>query len=668
MTDKTLPTWWDRLINQHRQGVARVFILHGNVNDVVYYPDTKGKEPYRSRPKPFRDMLIYLLARRGQPLNKLSKSEFDEDKDRFVCVFYASPTIPLTLYYVVTDEDLNVHTLQRVYVDREKLRKYFYDIDKTTEPDAFLKGIPGEIESKKRDLQSTVIELLFELEPLLERSVPRWLQVVLILDFFEKITTQREKSSHYKAEEIIRRWALSDRIKRSPSMIIGLTVDVDALPQLLLKSDSQIQKIEIPVPGLKERFEFLRYWSKPIGTDKKLRIDIGDLQESTVKGSSPEFNINQEEDRPLMELAGLTKGFRLLNLEAMVRMSKAKTESGKIDQKIFKQHKANLINEESGQLLEEIQTKRDFDSIGGLEYAKDYFRQVADAIAQSQLDEKNLRYVPKGILLSGPPGTGKTILAEALASSSKMTLVRLGDIRGRFVGESERNMSNVLKLLVQLAPVIVFIDEIDQTIGRRGTSYEGDSGVSRRLFGKLLAFMGDNAHRGKVLWVGASNRPDLIDEAMISRFDTVIPILPPYEIEERKKILMAMERNVEGISYSEDVHQNIDDIAAKLRWNSGRAIETIVRKAAYLAKSETITKDHLLEAISLYKPNVNIKETDIQVVYALMAANFVDMIPQDISLYPERLRSFVKEALETRSNEPLERCLREIETGSIYAN
>jgi len=663
MRVETLPNWWHLLINQHEQGVARVFILHGNVNDIVYYPCDGSSDLYRSRPKPFRDMLIYLLAKRGHSINE---PDVNKNSGNVVFVFYASPTIPLTLYYLVLNQEYNQHTLERIYVDRRNLRSFFDKVGGSTGEEESLNKIRGSLESKKRDLQGHILELLFELEPLLERSTPKWLQVVLILDFFEKITTQHEKSPHYKAEEIIRRWALSDRIKRTSNIIIGLTVDLESLPPLLLKSDSQIQKIQIPIPGFKERYKFLCYWRNPIGTDKQLKIDIGDLTDIATRRASDSDTTEDDNDRSIKELAGLTKGFRLLNLEAMVRMSKAKTGSGKIDKKIFKQHKADLIREESGELLEEIQTRRDFDSIGGLEYAKKYFQQVAEAVAKSQSDEKHLRFVPKGILLSGPPGTGKTILAEALASTSKMTLVRLGDIRGQFVGESERNMSNVLKLLVQLAPVIVFIDEIDQTIGRRGAGYEGDSGVSRRLFGKLLAFMGDNTNRGKVLWIGASNRPDLIDEAMISRFDTVIPILPPYELDERKKILEAMEKNIEGIKYSEEVQNSIEEIAKKLKWNSGRAIETIVRKAAYLARSETVTKSALLEAISLYKPNVNIKETDKQVIYSLMASNFTDMIPNDVSLYPDRLRPYVGEALEKRSNEPLQKCLDLIDSGTIY--
>ena len=107
MIKERLPKWWYQLATQHRQGVGRIFVLHDNVNDVVYYPS--DDDLFRIRPHPFRDMLIYLLARQ----ERVDKS--DQLIQPFVPVFYCSPTIPLSLYHLKTDESTNSSILEYSY-------------------------------------------------------------------------------------------------------------------------------------------------------------------------------------------------------------------------------------------------------------------------------------------------------------------------------------------------------------------------------------------------------------------------------------------------------------------------------------------------------------------------------------------------------------------------
>jgi transitional endoplasmic reticulum ATPase len=657
MNDIMQPAWWKTLISQYQQGVGRVFVLHDNVNDVVYYPKFSDKDLYLSRPRPFRDMLIYFLA------DQLRGSvEENSEPLPFAPVFYASPTFPLTLFYLSYEDSISANMLKSVYVNQKKLSQEMTKI-RDLEGDkraGYIHSFPEKIRSSPASAinENNIASLFFTMSPYLEQFDNNWFPVIFVLDFFEKITTQSEQSANYVTEEIIRRWALSDKLKKSRNMIIGLTVDLNALPQLLRKSDSQIQKIQIPMPEREERRNFLTYWQDPIGYDNPLKIEISHLDPSKISspGQSPGFE-NQE--KQLDELAALTRGFRLLNLETMVRLAKVEGHEGKIDQSLFKRHKAKVIKEESFELLQEIPPKRGFEAIGGLGYAKDYFMGIAEQILKAQVDSAFERSIPKGILLVGPPGTGKTILAEALAAQGKMTLVRMGDIRGRYVGQSEQNMTRALRLLEELSPVVVFVDEIDQTIGRRTTGHEGDSGVNRRIFGKMLEFMGDNRYRGKILWIGASNRPDLLDEAMISRFDTVMAILPPYALEERMHILKVMANNV-NVAFSKDIHNNIESFAASVENLSGRAIETIVRKAADLAARDEVDAEHLEKAIALYKPNTDIQEIDTQTLHALIATNFMDMMPVHKEHYPARLWADVQEAIKQKSNLPLIRCLNQV--------
>src|SRR6185437_5183476 len=108
--------------------------------------------------------------------------------------------------------------------------------------------------------------------------------------------------------------------------------------------------------------------------------------------------------------------------------------------------------------------------IGGLEKLKEYLIQATQQMAQ----RGRTPLVPSGLLLAGPPGTGKTIIAEALATQSGFNLVKMRNIREKWVGNSERNLDLALNLLKDLHPVVVFVDEIDQAMGRRDTGQDGD--------------------------------------------------------------------------------------------------------------------------------------------------------------------------------------------------
>jgi len=116
-------------------------------------------------------------------------------------------------------------------------------------------------------------------------------------------------------------------------------------------------------------------------------------------------------------------------------------------------------------------------------------------------------------------------------------------IRDKWVGSSERNLDLVMSLLHDLYPVIVFIDEIDQAIGQRDTGQSGDSGVGARMFARILEEMSNPTNRGRILWVAATNRADIIDEALKRRFDRVVPLLAP-DVEESCRIFATMLRTI----------------------------------------------------------------------------------------------------------------------------
>jgi len=133
----------------------------------------------------------------------------------------------------------------------------------------------------------------------------------------------------------------------------------------------------------------------------------------------------------------------------------------------------------------------------------------------------------KGYLLCGPVGTGKTYLVECLAGEACVPIVKMKNFRDKWVGSSEGNLEKIFRLIHALGRCYVFIDEADQALGRRDSA-SGDSGVGGRIYSMLAEEMGSSTNRGRVIWVLASSRPDLIevDLKRPGRVDVKIPLFP----------------------------------------------------------------------------------------------------------------------------------------------
>jgi len=190
---------------------------------------------------------------------------------------------------------------------------------------------------------------------------------------------------------------------------------------------------------------------------------------------------------------------------------------------MVRKKKKDLLRQELVGLIEVIEPRFGLEEIGGLEPIKGYFSQIVKAIHAG--DDK---LVPRGITMMGPPGVGKTALAEALARDIGFNFVKLLNPRTKWVGESERNFFKALQSLRTLTPLVVVEDEADQSEHGRD-EYSGDTGVSNRLRQMRFEFTGDPAIRGKVLWIRITNRPDRLDQADLrsGRSSERIPFFMP---------------------------------------------------------------------------------------------------------------------------------------------
>jgi hypothetical protein len=198
--------------------------------------------------------------------------------------------------------------------------------------------------------------------------------------------------------------------------------------------------------------------------------------------------------------------------------------------------KKQLVESDCNGLIEFIESTRTLEDIQGQDKVKAWLRQDIKLWQAS-----DIAAMPKGYLVCGPVGTGKTFMVECLAGEAGVPVVKLKNFRDKWVGSTEGNLERIFRLLQALGRCYVFVDEADQAIGRRDSS-SGDSGISGRIYSMLAEEMGSSTSRGKLVWILASSRPDLIevDLKRPGRIDVKIPLFPTTTAEESFNLLRTL--------------------------------------------------------------------------------------------------------------------------------
>jgi SpoVK/Ycf46/Vps4 family AAA+-type ATPase len=190
-----------------------------------------------------------------------------------------------------------------------------------------------------------------------------------------------------------------------------------------------------------------------------------------------------------------------MNLESLIIKRYEQKKALTIEH--LKKKKKVMIEQEAGGLLVLMETQYNLDAVSGHEFVKKQLRNHAKAIKRGQSE-----VVPMGYLIAGPIGTGKSFMVSAFAGEIGIPMVKFGNFRTKWQGETESNLEKVLNILKSMAPVAVMIDEADAYLGDR--DQEGDSGTSNRVFAQIASFMGDTSYRGKIIWFLITCRPDLL--------------------------------------------------------------------------------------------------------------------------------------------------------------
>ncbi|HEY1283740.1 MAG TPA: ATP-binding protein [Steroidobacteraceae bacterium] len=337
------------------------------------------------------------------------------------------------------------------------------------------------------------------------------------------------------------------------------------------------------------------------------------------------------------DLAGLAGSMTGVSISTLEQLTKVRAHKRQVLQASdFAVMKKGMVEHDAPGLVEFVEPRCTLEDYHGQPALKRWLRQ--DVTLWRANDLKSL---PMGYLLCGPVGTGKTFLVECLAGEAGVPVLKLKNFREKWIGSSEGNLEKIFRLMRALGRCIVFVDEADQTLGRR-ESGTGDSGLSGRLYSMIAQEMSDTANRGKVVWVLASSRPDLIevDLKRPGRIDLKVPILPTTTAAESAALLAALAHRYE-----------LTVSAAEMRELEGRlpllltpgAAEALVVKAYRVARTENVAGGvALARCLAGYQNPVPEDVLETQMRLAVREAT-------DLSFVPEALRHFAASGKSERS-------------------
>ena len=421
---------------------------------------------------------------------------------------------------------------------------------------------------------------------------------IIFIDELDSIAPKRgETTGEVERRVVAQLLSLMDGLEsRGQVVVVGATNRVNALDEALRRGGRFDREIEIGIPNRNGREEILQVHTRgmPLAEDVNLKelanlthgfvgADLASLCKEAamhaLRKILPEIDIEKEIPPEVMEKLKVTK----------------------------EDFSGALKNTEPSALREvfvEVPNVK-WDDIGGLEHAKQELKEVVEWPLKypgvfSRLNTKP----PKGILLFGPPGTGKTMLVKAVANVTEANFISIKgpELLSKWVGESEKAVREIFRKAKQAAPCIIFLDELDSIAPVRGAGF--DSHVTERVVSQLLTAMDGLEELKEVIIIAATNRPDMIDPALLrpGRLDRLIYIQPPDE-EERKKIF---EVHLRGKPIGEDV--DVEELAKRTDGYVGADIEAIVKEAVMSALREFITSGISEEHVNKATKNIVIKK------------------------------------------------------------
>jgi transitional endoplasmic reticulum ATPase len=424
---------------------------------------------------------------------------------------------------------------------------------------------------------------------------------IIFIDELDAIAPKREEvTGEVERRVVAQLLALMDGLAgRGNVIVIGATNRPGALDPALRRPGRFDREIEIGVPDKQGRHEILQIHTRgmPLAHD----VDLKKLAELTHGYTGADLSALARETA----MKALRRYLPEINLEEE-RIPPNVLEKMEVRMEDFTNAYKEITPTAMREVYIEVPTIH-WNDIGGLEEVKQELREAVEwPLKNPEIFTRMGIRPPRGIMLFGPPGCGKTMLAKAVATESEANFITIKgpEVFSKWVGESEKAIREVFRKARMAAPAVIFFDEFDSLVPRRGMGYS-DSGVTERVISQLLTEMDGIMTLVDVVIVAATNRPDMVDQAVLrpGRFDRLIYVPEPDE----KARLEIFELYTKGMPLAEDV--DISQLAHITKGYSGADIDALCREAAMYAlrmdvKCEVVTLEDFKTAMDKIGPSI----------------------------------------------------------------
>jgi hypothetical protein len=597
-----LPPWAQEMADLFRSGSVSQFLLHGNIFDLV-----PGASSGVGRMLPLQTFLeevmfqgyhVVLQYDRGKGIRAtvgaddwcafLEQMGLDAQAQQ---IREPGKAMELIDRYLLRSLNLQAITANRAKAAPQRARS-------VSDPNA--QQAPSAGEGCKPPAMKIAVMINFA-----EFVVPRGQAIQLGGDFSANVVK-------------VLGWANDPAIVQSNIVTVLMTEGLHDLNDLVAQNP-YAAKLRIPLPDESEMLQFIQSLTAN---------RFGDLQSHCQV--------------PLETLARRLAGLSRVGAQTLVAL--AVNNGRDITDAYLAKTKKELIERQCQDLLEFMESPYTLDNVAGQEAVKAWLRDDAKLLRRVAL-----RALPMGYLVAGRIGTGKTFVVQCWAGELGIPCVVFKNFRDRWVGATESNLEKIFAILHAMGQVLVFVDEADQAAGKRDGG-DGDSGLSGRVYAMLAKEMSDTRNRGKIIWVFATSRPDLleVDLKRQGRLDVHIPLFGPQTPQEMRQLLLSVAGKL-GLPLSE---QDLPDLPPNITLGGNELEGVLVRALRQYELAQAPArplKDIIADVLKDIQPSPNSRKLEYMDLVAVrectdkrfLVAPFDKMTPEQIEQRIDELRQFM---------------------------
>jgi len=450
---------------------------------------------------------------------------------------------------------------------------------------------------------------------------------IIFFDEIDAIATKREETKGDVEKRVVAQLlGLMDGMNtRGKVIVIAATNMPNVLDPALRRPGRFDREIEIGVPDKQGREEILQIHTRNMPLAKN--VNLKDIARITHGFVGADLN-SLAKEAAMIVLRRILPKLKVEGIEEGEPIPQSILEKLMVTQKDFMESLKSVRPSAMREVLVET-PDTGWDDVGGLEEVKGQLKEAVEwPLKTPEIFKKMGIRPPRGILLYGPPGTGKTLLAKAVAKESEANFILVNgpSLLSKWVGESEKAVREIFRKARQTAPTILFFDEIDALVPRRGAG--GDTRVSERIVNQVLTEMDGLEALNDVVVIGATNRPDIVDPALLrqGRFDRIISAPVPDETAREHIFKIYLEK----MPLEEDVDPA--KLAKETKGYVGSDIEGVCREAAIIAlrediKAEKVAMKHFKQALDTVKASIT---KEVEEVYKKLEDYFTTARAQEI--------------------------------------